>query len=210
MADPFQATKSRRVCSPARQICLAPPWCGRTIFATASVSARSRANRHSFGRRRTPSRRPGSCRRCSLLGRMSAAGSAPCRRVPLNPAPRLQNKTDQVVLVHRRLAQNLASASRRTGPARPGKARLPGSPCSSKGARAALACKALRQPVRALHRESCAAIRASATNATSARVGRPHQMRPVLRPQRAPRRVHSVMKAEEMCAEPSPGGISAA
>jgi hypothetical protein len=140
---------------------------------------------------------------------MSAAGSAPCRRVPRNLVPRLQNKTDQEVLMHRRLAQNLASASRPTGLARPGKARLPDSPCSSKDAKAALACKAQHQPVRALHRESCAAIRASATNATSAKVGRQHQARLALRPRRVPHRVHSAMKAEEMCVEPSPGGISA-
>ena len=113
--------------------------------------------------------------------------------------------------MHRRLAQNLASASRPTGLARLRKARLPGSPCSSKDARAALACRALHQPVRAQHRESCAAIRASVTNAIRARVGRKHhQMRLVLRLRRVPHRVHSAMKAEEMCGERSLGGISAA
>jgi HD superfamily phosphodiesterase len=156
--------------------------------------------------------------------------------------------------MHRRLAQNLASASRPTGLARLRKARLRGSPCSSKDGRAALACRALHRPVRAPHRENCGAIRASATatkarlpgspwsskdagaalacralhqpvralhrencaatiratNAISARVGRQHQTRPALRLRRVPHRVHSAMKAEEMCGERSLGGISAA
>ena len=214
MAGPSQATKSLRVCLPAPQICLARSWCMRTISATASASARSHVSPRSFGRRRTPSRRRGSYRRSSHLGRMSAADSAPCRRAPHNPASRPLGKTGRKVRMCRQCpVRNVRSASRRTGPLRPGRARLQGSPCSSRDARFAPARRTLLQ---ALHcrtqvlSRAHRAARASATNAISARVGRQHQMRRALRPRRVLRRVHSAMKAEEMCGERSPGGISAA
>ena len=205
---PIPTYESRRVCSPAPQICLARSWCGRTISVTASVFARSPANRRSFGRRRTRSRRRGSCRCCSRLARMSAAGLAPCRLVPRNPVPRSQDKTDRKVRMRRRrLARNLPPAGRRM--LHPDRAQLLGNPRSSRGAKAAPACRNLPQALRYPTQVRCAAIKTSATNAICARVGR-QRTRPVRRPQRALRPVRSAMRAEEMCAERSPGVTSAA
>jgi hypothetical protein len=68
---------------------------------------------------------------------------------------------------------------------------------------------ALRCRAQALNRAR-RAVRVSAINAISARVGRQHQMRQVLRPRQAPRQVRSAMKAKEMCAARSLAGISAA
>ena len=215
MADRFQATKSRHVCLPAPQICLARSWCVPTISAAASASARSRANRPSFGRRRTLSRRHGSCRRSSRLAQMSAAGSASCRHTPHNPVSRSQDETDRKVC-RRRLARNVPSASRRTGPLHPGRAQLQVSPCSSRDAKVVPACRTpLQAPqcrAQVLPRARRAAIKVSATNAISARGGQQHQTRPAPRPQRVLRQVHRAMKmkAEEMCGEHSLGGISAA
>jgi hypothetical protein len=114
----------------------------------------------------------------------------------------------------RRKARYLPPANCRTGPPRPTKARFRGSPCSSRDAKAARARRvppqALGHRGQALHWESCAAIRVSAINAICAKVAPRHQTRPVPRlARRALRRVHSAMKAQGMCAERSPGVISA-
>ena len=119
-------------------------------------------------------------------------------------------------MCRRRPARSVPLASRRTRQLHPGRARLQGSPCHSRDAKVAAARRTT--PLRAPHcraavlpRARRAAIKVSATNAMCARVGRQHQTRPALRPQRASRRVHSAMKAEEMCGgERNPDGISAA